>query len=155
MCWILLVFSRKIPRTFSSKSALSTIISDSSSLESIPFCNGGTYSYSAVTNDESHGFLIYVLDSGTTAQTFLDGRGEYYPSCSGDEKYVSFSNTCTVPSGASLLVYNEDELLKFSSINVKVTITDLNERKWPDMSWDESVFEYDEQWLDEVWNLYH
>lgn len=123
--------------------------------KTIPFCKGGTYSFSAISNDQSNGFLISVLAPGTSGQSFLDGQGKYYPSCSGAEKYYSLSNTCTIDNGASLMIHNEDELLQTSAIDVAVTIVDLNERSWPDMVWDESVFEYDQADLDEVWDLYH
>ncbi|MEK6971488.1 MAG: hypothetical protein AABW60_01895, partial [Thermoproteota archaeon] len=81
--------------------------------------------------------------------------GNYYPSCSGTDSYVTFSGTCTVPAGAKLLVYNEDDILEFNAINVNVQIVDIGERITPNLEWDLDAFEYDESFLDEVWEMYH
>lgn len=133
----------------------STLTLDEGKGRTVPFCQGGKYSFNALSDDQSNGFLIYVLAPATSGQSFFDGQGKYYPSCSGSDKYYSFNNTCTVRNGASLLIHNENELLQFGAIDIDVTIVDLSERPWPDMEWDESVFEYDEKWLSEVWSLYH
>jgi|CXWL01.1.fsa_nt_gi hypothetical protein len=136
-----------------------TITLDEGQAKSIPFClddgSTGTFSYSANSNSDSNGFLIYVLTPGTSPQLVLDGRGQVYTSCSGNDSYKSFSNTCTVANGASLMVYNKDDLLQFSAINVNIQIKDIGERITPNMEWDASAFEYDEAFLEEVYRLYH
>ena len=128
---------------------------DEGQLVDISFCSAGTYSYSISSNDSSNGFYAYILPPNTDSTSFLEGSGNYYPSCSGTDSYVTFSGTCTVPAGAKLLVYNKDDILEFNAINVNVQIVDIGERITPNLEWDYNAFEYDEEFLDEVWNMYH
>lgn len=133
-----------------------TITLDEGQLITIPFCRVGAFSYSAISNSQSNGFLIYVLTPETNSLSFIhDGSGKYYPSCSGSESYLSYSNRCTVPNDAKLVVYNKDDLFQFNAINVDVRIVDENARPLPNLAWDQRAFEYDQVFLDEVWNIYH
>lgn len=131
---------------------------DEGQLLTIPFCRGGTFSYSTTSSSQSNGFEIYVLTPETNSVSFLQDKiGQYYPSCSGEESkaYSSFSNKCTVPMGSKLLIYNKNDILQFSAIDVKVRIIDENIRSMPNLEWDYNAFEYDQAFLDEVWNMYH
>ena len=120
------------------------------------FCRAGTYSYTIESSDRSNGFYVYVITTNTNPVSFInDNQGKYYPDCSGEKAYYSFSRSCTVPDGAKLLLHNKDDILQFSVIRLDVKIIDQNERFWPNFAWDNAVFEYDQQFLNEVWNLYH
>ena len=57
--------------------------------------------------------------------------------------------------GSKLVIYNFNELLQFDAIRVKTTIIDLNQIDTPDYLWDEKVFEYDQTWLNDVWEMFH
>ena len=84
-----------------------------------------------------------------------NNQGQFYSKCSADDVMISYSNTCDVPAGAQLLIFNRNELLQFDAMNVDVKITNLNERTLPDMAWDIKEFQYDQAWLNDVWNMYH
>jgi len=122
----------------------------------IKFCNDGLLSIQASTNSEYDGFYVYVLPPETNAGNFVNyNQGNYYGSCSREGLMSSYSDTCNVPDGSQLLLYNKNELLSFDAIRIDVKIIDLNERKNPDFTWDLKVFQYDQTWLNDVWNMYH
>jgi len=123
----------------------------------LPFCSGGTILYQISSDDKNNGFHVYVLPSETDSSNFINYRtGKYYPDCSTENTMVTFGNECTVPNGAKLVIHNPDDIFNFDVIRVDVKIIDLDQVKVPaDLSWDMSVFEYDEQWLNEIWNMYH
>ena len=124
---------------------------------SIKFCNSGSMGYEVSSDSQSNGFYLYVITPETNAGNFInDGQGQYYSECSaGDTLLASYSDTCGVPNGAKLLIWNKDELLQFDAIRVDVKIINLNERHIPDMTWDIKAFQYDQTWLNDVWNMHH
>ena len=124
---------------------------------SIKFCNKGLMNYQVSTDGEHDGFYIYVIAPETNAGNFINNeQGKYYSECSGGNKLmVSYTDTCDVPAGSQLLIYNYNELLQFDAYRVDVKITNLNERSIPDFSWDFDAFQYDQTWLDDVWDMYH
>lgn len=123
----------------------------------VPFCKSGSYSYQITSNNQDNGFYVYVLTPETAPASFVSGSSsaKYYPSCSGeyDVAYISYSNSCNVPFGSKLLVYNKDDLLQTSAIQVKIQIIDTNDNDSPDMTWNMEDFEYDQAWLDKVRSL--
>jgi len=123
----------------------------------LPFCSGGTILYQISSDDKNNGFHVYVLPPETDSSNFINYRtGKYYPDCSTENTMVTFGNECTVPNGAKLVIHNPDDIFNFDVIRVDVKIIDLDQVKVPaDLSWDMSVFEYDEKWLNEIWNMYH
>jgi len=133
-----------------------TITLDEGFFQTLPFCNQGTYSYSLSGSSDSNGFWIYVITPETDPLSFIQGDdGQYYSDCSGDEAYANYSNSCTVSKGASLLVYNRNDLLKFSAISVTIQVVDLNQMPSLDFIWDMDAFEYDFNELTEIYNLFH
>jgi len=130
---------------------------DEGEYTSIKFCNGGQMGYQVSSDHESNGFYIYVITPKTNAGNFVNNnQGQYYSKCSGgDNLMASYSNTCDVPAGAQLLIYNYNELLQFDAIRVNVEITNLNERSIPDLVWDFKEFQYDVTWINDVWDMYH
>jgi len=133
-----------------------TIALDEGEYITLPFCNGGTMQYQVSSEDQYNGFHLYILPPETDSTNFIEYNiGQYYPNCSTEKQMSKFSDTCTVPEGAKLVIYNPDDLLNLNVIRVDTTIYDLNERKIPDLVWDISVFEYDEDWLNQIWNMYH
>jgi len=123
----------------------------------LPFCSGGAILYQISSDDKNNGFYAYVLPPETDSSNFIDyGVGQYYPDCSTEKLMVKFGDECTVPDGAKLVIYNLNDLLNFDVIRVDVKIIDMDEVKVPaDLTWDMSVFEYDETWLNQIWNMYH
>ncbi|MEK0367849.1 MAG: hypothetical protein QQN45_07975, partial [Nitrosopumilus sp.] len=63
--------------------------------------------------------------------------------------------TCNVGIGDKLIVYNRNDLLKFSSIRVNIQVVDLNVMPQLDFVWDLDFFEYDSIWLAEVYEMFH
>jgi len=129
---------------------------DEGEYTTIQFCNDGLMGIQASTNSEYDGFYVYVLPPETNAGNFINNnQGKYYGSCSREDLMSSYSDTCNVPDGSRLLLFNKNELLSFDAIRIDVKITDLNERKNPDFVWDLKAFQYDISWLNDVWNMYH
>jgi len=129
---------------------------DEGEYTTIQFCNDGLMGIQASTNSKYDGFYVYVLTPETNAGDFINSnQGKYYGSCSREDLMSSYSDTCNVPDGSRLLLYNKNELLSFDAIRIDVKITDLNERDMPDMTWDLKEFQYDQTWLNDVWNMYH
>ena len=121
----------------------------------MPFCKSGSMNYYLTSDSQSNGFHAYVLTSTTTPTQFLNGGGQYYPSCSTEEAMSSFGKTCKVGNGDKLVIYNRNDILKFSAITVNVQVVDLNVMPQPDFVWDSDAFEYDLMWLSEVYDLFH
>ena len=132
-----------------------TIDIDEGEYYTMPFCKTGSMNYYLTSDNTSNGFYVYVIPSTTDPAQFLNGEGKYYPSCSAEGAMVSFGETCNVGIGDKLIVYNRDDLLKFSSIRVNIQVTDLNEMPQLDFVWDLDVFEYDYIWLAEVYEMFH
>ena len=132
-----------------------TIDIDEGEYYTMPFCKTGSMNYYLTSDDQSNGFYVYVIPSATDPIKFLNGEGKYYPSCSAEGAMVSFGETCNVVIGDKLIVYNRNDLLKFSSIRVNIQVTDLNKMPQLDFVWDSDVFEYDYVWLNEVYELFH
>lgn len=134
-----------------------TIALDEGEYITLPFCHGGTMQYQVSSEDQYNGFHLYVLPPETDSTNFIEYKiGQYYPNCSTEKQMIKFGDTCTVPDGAKLVIYNPDDLLNLNVIRVDTTIYDLNELKIPaDLRWDMGVFEYDEDWLNQIWNMYH
>ena len=125
----------------------------------LPFCSGGTMQYQVSSEDKNNGFHVYVLPPETDSKNFIElDVGQYYPDCSTENLMTKYGSTCTVPDGAKLVIEHpyDINLLDSDLIRVDVKIINLDQVKVPaDLSWDMSVFEYDEQWLNEIWNMYH
>ena len=122
----------------------------------LPFCNGGTMQYQVSSEDQYNGFYVYVLPPETDSKNFIElGVGQYYPNCSTENLMTKYGETCNVPAGAKLVIYNLDDPLNFDVMRIDTKIINLNERKVPDLKWDISQFEYDEAWLNQIWNMYH
>jgi len=123
----------------------------------LPFCSGGAKGYQVTGDKEFNGFYVYVLPPETDSKNFIElGVGQPYPDCSTENLKVAYGNTCTVHDGAKLVIYNPDDLLNFDVIRVDVMISsDPGKKTSVTLQWDLNTFEYDEDWLYEIWNMYH
>jgi len=134
-----------------------SVFLDEGYYQTIPFCNEGTYYYEVTGYHENNGFELYVLPQETDPASFIGGHPDatYYSDCSGayQQAYTSFSQSCTIPYGSKLLIYNKNDLFQFDAIKLDVWIVDDNENDTPDMQWNMEDFEYDQQALDEVRSL--
>jgi len=129
---------------------------DEGKLHTIPFCNAGSFSYSLKGSSSSNGFYTYIITAGTDSVAFLkNGDGRYYPDCSSNDDYISFSRTCKVQQGDALVVYNRNDLLKFGAIDVDISITDLRQREVPNVEYTNDTFEYSDEYLQKVSELFH
>ena len=136
-----------------------TLALDEGESYTLPFCNGGTMQYQVSSEDQYNGFYVYVLPPETDPKNFIEfDVGQYYPDCSTENLMTKYGSTCTVPDGAKLVIEHpyDINLLDSDLIRVDVKIINLDQVKVPaDLSWDMSVFEYDDAWLNEIWNMYH
>ena len=105
-----------------------------------PLCGSGQYWYSFESEDSYEGFDIYVLPPGTDAGTVYSGDGLVYTDC-GSAGMANYSNSCNVASGASIYIRPTHY---YNGVTITGEIISLDEPVWPDMTWDASVFEYDD-----------
>jgi hypothetical protein len=116
-----------------------------------PLCGGGTYSYSFETDDPYTGFNLFVLPPGVAPQSVSGGGASFYVDC-GKEGVYSYSGSCTVASGASIYIGNTSYQ---DAIRLSGKIVDMNYPTWPNMTWDQSAFQYDSSQLTTCWELFH
>ncbi|MEC9309609.1 MAG: matrixin family metalloprotease [Chloroflexota bacterium] len=115
-------------------------------------CDSGSYSYSFQTSDAyGSGFNIYVLPPGEDPNVIGSGGGLVYTSC-GAQTMITFSGQCNVPLGALIYIGNASYN---DTIQLSGTIINMDEPLWPDMTWDESAFEYSSTDLDEYWRMFN
>ena len=133
-----------------------TIALDEGEYVTLQFCNAGTMYYQVDSESQYNGFYVYVLPPETDPKNFIDySIGKYYQDCSTENRMIKYSSTCTIPAGAKLVIYNPDDLFSFDVIRVDIIIQDQSEIKFPEFTWDINTFEYDQAWLDQIWNMYH
>ena len=103
-----------------------------------PLCESGQYLYSIESANSYEGFDIYVLPPGTDAAT-VDSGGLVYTDC-GSAGMASFSNSCNVSLGASIYI---SPTHYYNGVTITGEVITPDESAWPDMTWDESVFQYE------------
>ena len=103
-----------------------------------PLCESGQYLYSIESANSYEGFDIYVLPPGTDAATVGSG-GLVYTDC-GSAGMASFSNSCNVSLGASIYI---SPTHYYNGVAITGEVITPDESAWPDMTWDESVFQYE------------
>tara|TARA_Y100000588_G_C14227252_1_gene913730 strand:+ start:221 stop:1717 length:1497 start_codon:yes stop_codon:yes gene_type:complete len=117
-----------------------------------PLCGAGPYYYNFETSDVgSAGFDIYVLPPGEDAKGISSGNARVYSGC-GAQGMIRFNGECNVSIGSKVYVSNNDY---YSAIRISGTIINTGESDWPDMTWDESAFEYDSGELDNYWRMFN
>jgi len=116
----------------------------------IYFCGSGEQYYYVSSNSEEDGFDVYVLPPETDPNTFVSEGGSRYTNC-GAERKLWFSHTCSIASGSKLMIHN------YEDYTIKITghMIDENSNKWPEMTWDYNVFQYDTSYMNYVRNLFH
>ena len=133
-----------------------TFVLDEGYYKTIAFCKSGNMNYNLSSDDEHNGFYAYVLPSTTDPTQFLNNVGEYYPSCSSNEDpKMSFGSTCNVVIGDKLMVYNKDDYLQTSAIQINLKIVDMNTMSDVDFDWDSDAFQYDSEWIAQIYDLFH
>ena len=135
---------------FEIDSEVSTIIAGGW-YHTFPLCGPGTYSYSFETEDPNTGFDLFVLPPGTDPNAISGGGVSVYLDC-GKEGMHRYSGSCTVANGASIYISNTSYS---SAIRLSGSITSLDDPPWPDMTWDQEAYEYDEVQLASYWTLFH
>jgi hypothetical protein len=117
----------------------------------IPLCGSGAYYYSFETEDPNAGFELAVLPPGVDPQEFSGGQGRAYSGC-GSGSWRSYSGSCAVAVGAVIYIANSSFT---DAIRLSGQIIDQDNPPWPDMTWDEEVFRYDDTTLTAFWDLFH
>ncbi len=103
-----------------------------------PLCGSGQYLYSFESENSYEGFDIYVVPPGTDGATVNSG-GLVYTDC-GSTGMASYSNSCNVSFGAYIYISPTHD---YNGVNITGEVITPDESVWPDMEWDESVFEYE------------
>lgn len=120
-------------------------------LSTIPLCGAGMYSYSFETDDPATGFDLFVLRPGVDPKSFSGESGRFYVGC-GEKGMHRYPGSCTVEDGAQIYIENTSAS---DAIRLSGKIIDENYPSWPDMNWDQSVFQYDSNQLTKYWELFH
>ena len=99
--------------------------------QQIYFCNTGNISFStAQSSDSSAGYKVYVLGNNNTPQNVINGKGEFYPDCSGyNNLKKAFSHSCSVQKGSSLVLYNPSTFGTGNDAQIDVKIVNMNPSK--------------------------
>lgn len=132
-----------------------TFVLDEGQNKTIPFCNFGSMNFNLSSDNQSNGFYAYVLPSTTDPKQFLNGVGEYRPSCSTEKSMISFSRTCNIGPGDKLLVYNKDDILQTSAIQINLKVVDMNTVPTLSYGWDWDAFAYDFNYVTQVYDMFH
>ena len=119
--------------------------------QTFPLCDAGTYSYSFETDDPQTGFDIFVLPPGADAAGVSAGNTNVYVGC-GKAGMHTYSGTCTVTYGAFIYILNTSYS---SAIRLSGTIVSLDDPPWPNMTWDQEAYQYDDEELEYYWQLFH
>jgi hypothetical protein len=121
-----------------------------------PFCNDGLYAYSftGANAQMQHGVYTYVISAESSPADFVKGIGQYYPGCSDPNDYISYSNTCTVKQGDTLLIHNVKDMLRSGSSEIDLFTIDLRQRDVPNLEYDINTLEYDEEYLQQIIKLF-
>ena len=105
-----------------------------------PLCGLGEYWYSFESDSTYEGFDIYVLPPGAGAAAVYSGDGLVYADC-GAAGIANYRNSCNVDYGASIYI---SPTHYYNGVTVTGEVIALDEPVWPVMTWDESVFEYED-----------
>ena len=105
-----------------------------------PLCGLGEYWYSFESDSTYEGFDIYVLPPGADAAAVYSGDGLVYADC-GAAGIANYRNSCNVGYGASIYI---SPTHYYNGVTVTGEVIALDEPVWPVMTWDESVFEYED-----------
>ena len=105
-----------------------------------PLCGLGEYWYSFESDRTYEGFDIYVLPTGADAAAVYSGDGLVYADC-GAAGIANYRNSCNVGYGASIYI---SPTHYYNGVTVTGEVISLDEPVWPVMTWDESVFEYED-----------
>ena len=105
-----------------------------------PLCGLGEYWYSFESDSTYEGFDIYVLPPGADAAAVYSGDGLVYADC-GAAGIANYRNSCNVDYGASIYI---SPTHYYNGVTVTGEVIALDEPVWPVMTWDESVFEYED-----------
>ena len=116
-----------------------------------PICGSGTFSYSFQTGNPNTGFDLFVLPPGEDPNGISGGRGNSYLGC-GKEGMHSYSGSCSVAEGSLIYIGNTSYS---SAIRLSGSITSRNIPPWPNMTWDQEAYQYDEDELERYWDLFH
>ena len=116
-----------------------------------PLCEPGKYRYSFASDSSYEGFDIYVLPPGTDGATVSSGDGRVYTDC-GAPTMAEYSNSCNVENGASIYI---SPTHSYNGVKITGEIIFLDKPVWPDMTWDDSVFEYEGSDLLYYRSLFH
>lgn len=116
----------------------------------IPLCGEGTYSYSFETDDPYMGFDLFVIPSGGDTNSISGGNSRGYIGC-GKERMHRYSGSCVVESGSKIYIEN---ISAINTIHLSGKIININNPPWPDMTWDQNVFKYDNNQLTKYWELF-
>ncbi len=108
-----------------------------------PLCDSGTYSYSFESENEKAGFDIFVIPPGADSKNISTGGGRVYTGC-GKENMLSYSGSCNVDSGARIYIANKSSS---AALPMEGQIINRTNPPWPDMTWDQTEFQYDSAML--------
>lgn len=122
----------------------------------IYFCNTGKIYFSTEKAYESSAsYKVYVLGNDNTAKNVVNGVGKFYPDCSGHKNnWNSFSNTCNVQSGSSLVLFNPSTFGAGADARIEIVISNENDKKDMNFNFESTSRYWSQDQLDGIRDLF-
>jgi hypothetical protein len=118
------------------------------------FCSSGNVSFHAESSKNSDGFNVFAIPSTDPVEFSHNGGSTYLDSSGntcGAKNIQSITRYCDVGNGAYLHFKNTES----HTIYITFEMYNQNDSFWPNMTWDQSKFEYDLTYLNYVRNMFH
>lgn len=132
-----------------------TIILSDGYLQSIPFCISGSISFTTEKTNSGGGYKVYVVPLGSDPLGVISGDESFYLNCSGyEDTWKSFSRSCNVGAGSSLVLYNPSAFGTGADSMIKVKIYNENKDKQPDLTLPKDEMYFSQQYLNRVVELF-
>jgi len=121
----------------------------------IRFCNSGSVYFTTERVSSAGGYKVYVIGSGANQWDVINGKAPFYTGCSAYETtWKSFSNSCNVESGSSLVIYNPSVFGAGSDSQIKVKIYNQNPPREMNLSFYSDSRYFSQDYLNHVKELF-
>ena len=132
-----------------------TIILSDGYKRSIPFCTGGSVYFTTERVSSTDGYKVYVIPPGSNQWDAINGDAPFYLDCSAYEnKMKSFSSSCNVAEGSSLVLYNPSIFGAGSDLQIEIQIVNTNPAPDKDLAFVSGSGYFSQAYIDHVKELF-
>jgi len=122
---------------------------------SIPFCNSGSVFFETERLSSNNGYKVYVIPPNTNVWNVINGKSDFYASCSAYENTMNlFNQKCNVERGSMLVLYNPSVFGAGSDLQIKVKIINKNSVPNVDLTFEKSTRYLTQQQIDNIKKLF-